>query len=79
MEGERDHRFWIRRPDDFHLHVRDGAMMNFVVPFTAKVFGRCTIMPNTVPPITRVEQVRSPSNKTITTVRSRPKLTEKAF
>lgn len=42
----------IRRPDDWHLHVRDGAMMALVVPYTARVFGRAIIMPNLTPPIT---------------------------
>ena len=41
----------IRRPDDWHLHVRDGAFLNAVVPYTAKVFGRAIIMPNLTPPV----------------------------
>jgi dihydroorotase len=40
------------RPDDWHLHVRDGAAMASVVPATARQFGRATIMPNLRPPIT---------------------------
>lgn len=46
----------IAKPDDWHLHVRDGAMLNAVVPYTARQFGRAIIMPNLVPPVTRVEQ-----------------------
>lgn len=46
----------IRRPDDCHLHLRDGAMMNAVVPFSSGDFGRAIIMPNTVPPVTTLEQ-----------------------
>jgi len=42
----------ITRPDDWHLHVRDGAVLNSVVPATAACFGRAIIMPNLVPPIT---------------------------
>jgi dihydroorotase len=40
----------IRRPDDFHVHFRDGAMLRAVVPHTARPFGRALVMPN-VPPI----------------------------
>src|SRR5438874_1551833 len=42
-------RITIRKPDDWHLHVRDGAMLKAVVPFTAKHFGRAILMPNLVP------------------------------
>lgn len=41
----------IRRPDDWHLHLRDGAMMEAVLPETARTFGRAIIMPNLVPPV----------------------------
>jgi dihydroorotase len=46
----------IRRPDDWHLHLRDGSMMKAVVPFSSADFGRAIIMPNLVPPVTLVEQ-----------------------
>ncbi len=39
------------RPDDWHLHLRDGAMMRAVLPETARHFGRALIMPNLVPPV----------------------------
>ena len=42
------------RPDDWHLHVRDGAMLAAVLPYTANVFGRAIIMPNLAPPVTTV-------------------------
>ncbi|HLT13817.1 MAG TPA: dihydroorotase [Marinobacter sp.] len=42
----------ITRPDDWHLHVRDGEVLNSVVPATAACFGRAIIMPNLVPPVT---------------------------
>lgn len=42
----------ITRPDDWHLHVRDGEILNDVVPATAACFGRAIIMPNLVPPVT---------------------------
>jgi dihydroorotase len=44
----------LRRPDDWHLHVRDGAAMASVIPFTARQFGRAIIMPNLKPPVTTV-------------------------
>ena len=44
-------RITIRRPDDWHLHLRDGAMMEAVLPFTAAVFARAIVMPNLSPPV----------------------------
>jgi dihydroorotase len=44
----------IRRPDDWHVHLRDGAMLEAVLPFTAAQFARGIIMPNLVPPVTTV-------------------------
>ncbi|WP_137895380.1 dihydroorotase [Ramlibacter sp. 2FC] len=46
----------ITRPDDWHLHVRDGAPLATVVPHTAAQFGRAIIMPNLKPPVTTAEQ-----------------------
>jgi dihydroorotase len=43
--------FSLVRPDDWHIHFRDGAMMRAVVPDTAAVFGRAIVMPNLVPPV----------------------------
>ena len=40
----------ITRPDDWHLHVRDGAVLNDIVPHSAERFGRAIIMPNLQPP-----------------------------
>jgi len=45
----------IRRPDDWHVHLRDGEMLRKVAPYTARQFGRAIVMPNLVPPITTVE------------------------
>ena len=42
----------IKRPDDWHLHLRDGEMLKAVLPHTAQDFGRAIIMPNLVPPVT---------------------------
>lgn len=45
----------IQKPDDWHLHVRDGAMLEAVLPFSAAQLGRAIIMPNLVPAITTVD------------------------
>lgn len=42
----------IRRPDDWHVHLRDGEMLATVVPHTARAFARAIVMPNLVPPLT---------------------------
>ena len=39
-------RITIRKPDDWHLHVRDGEMLKAVLPYTAKNFARAILMPN---------------------------------
>ena len=49
-------RLTIRRPDDWHVHLRDGEMLNLVAPYTARQFARAIVMPNLAPPVTRVEQ-----------------------
>ena len=41
----------IRRPDDWHLHLRDGAMLEGVLPIRAAHFARAIVMPNLVPPV----------------------------
>ena len=45
-------RLVIRRPDDWHVHLRDGAMLNTVLDYTARQFGRAIVMPNLGPPVT---------------------------
>jgi dihydroorotase len=45
------HTITIPRPDDWHLHLRDGAMLEGVLPETARHFARAIIMPNLVPPV----------------------------
>ncbi|TNE61858.1 MAG: dihydroorotase [Alphaproteobacteria bacterium] len=47
-------RIVLRQPDDWHVHVRDGAMMEAVVGYTARQFARAIIMPNLTPPVTTV-------------------------
>jgi dihydroorotase len=50
------HTLTLTRPDDWHLHVRDGAALAAVVPHTARQFGRAIIMPNLRPPVTTAAQ-----------------------
>ena len=50
-------RITIRKPDDWHLHVRDGEMLKAVLPYTAKHFGRAILMPNLVPPVCTTKEV----------------------
>ena len=45
------HSLTIRRPDDMHLHLRDGAMLQAVLPETTRHFARAIVMPNLVPPV----------------------------
>ena len=45
----------IRRPDDWHVHLRDGEMLRKVAPYTARQFARAIIMPNLARPVTTVE------------------------
>ena len=52
-------RLVLRRPDDWHVHLRDGRMLAMVAPATARVFGRAIVMPNLTPPITTVAAARA--------------------
>ncbi|MBZ9539662.1 dihydroorotase [Modicisalibacter tunisiensis] len=45
----------IRRPDDWHLHLRDGDLMAAVLPYTSAVYARAIVMPNLAPPVTTLE------------------------
>ena len=49
----------LRRPDDLHLHLRDGESMRSVLPFTAARFARAVIMPNLRPPVTTTAQAQA--------------------
>ena len=49
----------IRRPDDWHVHLRDGDMLQRVAPYTARQFARAIVMPNLVPPVTTVEAAQA--------------------
>ncbi len=52
-------RLEIRRPDDWHVHFREGAVLRAVVPFTARQFARAIVMPNLVPPVTDGARARA--------------------
>lgn len=49
----------IRKPDDWHVHLRDGEVLKRVAPYTSRQFARAIVMPNLIPPITTVEEARS--------------------
>ncbi len=49
----------IRRPDDWHVHLRDGAMLAAVAPYTSRQFARAIIMPNLSPPVTDIDGARA--------------------
>ena len=48
----------MRRPDDWHLHLRDGEMLHAVLPYSSRDFGRAIIMPNLVPPVVTSNHAR---------------------
>jgi len=52
--GSAPRRLTLRRPDDWHVHLRDGAMLADVVNYTARQFARAIVMPNLKPPVTTV-------------------------
>lgn len=60
----------LTKPDDWHLHVRDGEMLERVVPDSARRFGRAIIMPNLRPPITTTELARLYRNRILDAVPS---------
>ena len=51
-------RLTIRRPDDWHVHLRDGDMLRAVAPCTARQFARAIVMPNLSPPVVTVEAAK---------------------
>ena len=52
-------RLTLRRPDDWHVHLRDGEMLQAVAPYTARQFERAIVMPNLDPPVTDVASARA--------------------
>jgi len=59
MNSQAPDRITIRRPDDWHVHLRDGEMLTAVAPFTARQFARAIVMPNLAPPVTTVDAARA--------------------
>jgi dihydroorotase len=49
----------IRRPDDWHVHLRDGDVLSAVAPYTAAQFGRAIVMPNLSPPVTTADAAKA--------------------
>ena len=46
----------ISKPDDWHLHLREGIVLKNIIRFTSQYFGRAIVMPNTKNPITSIEK-----------------------
>jgi dihydroorotase len=68
-------RIHLRKPDDWHLHLRDGDILSTVLPASAKVFGRAIVMPNLVPPVTTVEGARAYRERILAALPSETKFT----
>lgn len=49
----------LRKPDDWHVHLRDGAVLATVLPYTSAQFGRAIVMPNLAPPVTTTADARA--------------------
>lgn len=60
------------QPDDWHVHLRDGALLERVAPDTARQFRRAIVMPNLTPPITTTEQARAYRDRIVAAVRPLP-------
>jgi len=63
-------RLVIRQPDDWHVHLRDGAMLETVAAYTARQFARAIIMPNLTPPVTTVAAAEAYRNRILKAVPS---------
>ena len=61
----------LTRPDDWHLHLRDGDTLRAVLPDTARRFGRAIVMPNLSPPVRSVDEALAYRSRI--TPRSRPR------
>ena len=59
MKDRSPDRLTLRRPDDMHLHLRDGAMLRAVLPESARHFARAIVMPNLVPPVVTGDDARA--------------------
>ncbi len=62
----------ITKPDDWHVHLRDGAMLQQVANYTARQFSRAIIMPNLTPPVTTVAQAKGYREQILAATRDYP-------
>jgi dihydroorotase len=62
----------LRRPDDWHVHLRDGAMLSAVIRYTARQFARAVVMPNLVPPVTGIAAARAYRDRILTSLPPHP-------
>jgi dihydroorotase len=62
----------LRRPDDWHVHLRDGAMLAQVLPYTARQFARAIVMPNLLPPITTIAAAQAYRERILAALRPHP-------
>jgi dihydroorotase len=62
----------LRRPDDWHVHLRDGTMLEAVLPYTARQFARAIVMPNLAPPVTDVAAARAYRERILAALRPHP-------
>jgi dihydroorotase len=69
--AERMDEITLRRPDDWHVHLRDGAMLSAVLPYTARQFARAIVMPNLVPPVTDVAAARAYRDRIVAAIPER--------
>lgn len=58
----------IRRPDDWHVHLRDGKMLEAVANYTARQFARAIVMPNLAPPVTTVDAAKAYRDRIVAAV-----------
>lgn len=65
----------IRRPDDWHIHLRDDEMLSTVLPYTSEVFARAIVMPNLTPPITTVASAIAYRERILATIPAGHKFT----
>jgi dihydroorotase len=72
-------RLTLRRPDDWHVHLRDGAMLQAVAPATARQFARAIVMPNLSPPVTTVAAARAYRERILAAVAAGPQEPPPAF
>ena len=65
----------IRRPDDWHVHLRDDEMLAGVAKYTARQFGRAIIMPNLTPPVTSIAAAKAYRDRIVAAVPNHPEFT----